>query len=754
MSGFPQSYGAGAGANGNRQPQHRPSGEFRGNGAPPPSFGPLRGNVPVPVPPGNANNRNPMMGNSGHRGPFDGPRSPPNNKNTSHVPCKFFKQNACQAGKACPFLHSTEPTTETAPCKYFAKGNCKFGAKCALAHILPNGQRVNRPDMTQTNLPARMNVIPGKDPALASSLLSIQARNAPPPAMSMLPPDYDHLVPMAQKHPFNQIPTIDTTFSSHPGSAYGSPPTDAHGRLPTSPNLHPSTAMDAPLPASFDSQGISHAARYGPIAKSVPSTFGLGPESPPSSLPHNRAFVDGPAGTLQQLRNSAYGDSQKRFTRAGHTTSSPPSEPVPFTRRAMHSERLSTRPKMMISASLGAHVPMSATSAGEIGSDEEWGDDFALEEDLVPNTLNDLLTPQERMRRFSRNGDDDSVGYGRRSLSGFGTPNENLNVSNQNSKVGSPGAGYGSSPSRFSHLFASKNANPASVSKQPSLNELAARSPTSADLHDSPTANRPGQSAFSSHIGSPLRNASLYTSSPAVSSNPTSHPASNSKSSSPALRPVASPSLRPVGSRTTSGSRPTSGDLTGLLASRSPPRQSSMSIISQQLQRTRLESLAVAPEGRNGAQQHPGVSRTLSGSSIGSAASGVISPNAGLNQNMGTTIHTRGNFDRAVSSSSVGRSEKIDEETAMFEMEADGNESGNGTGSSAPSLVGNAATVPHDENAGNGAMGVAQKAGVTYAEQTKKEPPKPSGGGSYWPWAGATKGRADPGVIGAQRGTK
>ncbi len=40
---------------------------------------------------------------------------------TSHVPCKFYRQGACQAGKACPFLHSDEPVTERAPCKYFTK---------------------------------------------------------------------------------------------------------------------------------------------------------------------------------------------------------------------------------------------------------------------------------------------------------------------------------------------------------------------------------------------------------------------------------------------------------------------------------------------------------------------------------------------------------------------------------------------------------------------------------------------------------
>ena len=39
---------------------------------------------------------------------------------TSHVPCKFFRQGACQAGKACPFSHDLASTTDNV-CKYFAK---------------------------------------------------------------------------------------------------------------------------------------------------------------------------------------------------------------------------------------------------------------------------------------------------------------------------------------------------------------------------------------------------------------------------------------------------------------------------------------------------------------------------------------------------------------------------------------------------------------------------------------------------------
>ena len=101
----------------------------------PPTNANENGNGLLPVPGGPQN----RIGNGPHmRGAFDSPRSPPNNKSqlyleahsigwgtvliyaepstvprspsnnksTAHVPCKFYKQGACQSGKACPFLHS------------------------------------------------------------------------------------------------------------------------------------------------------------------------------------------------------------------------------------------------------------------------------------------------------------------------------------------------------------------------------------------------------------------------------------------------------------------------------------------------------------------------------------------------------------------------------------------------------------------------------------------------------------------------
>lgn len=125
------------------RPQHRLPDDYRSNGVP--AFSNGDGALPVPggPPPQHTQATN---GGLRHRaapggGVFDGPRSPPSTKSktpgmdssdretqtdfgrpdTSHVPCKFFRSGQCQAGKACPFSHSTDISTADTPCKYFAK---------------------------------------------------------------------------------------------------------------------------------------------------------------------------------------------------------------------------------------------------------------------------------------------------------------------------------------------------------------------------------------------------------------------------------------------------------------------------------------------------------------------------------------------------------------------------------------------------------------------------------------------------------
>ncbi|XHG09195.1 hypothetical protein AWENTII_012271 [Aspergillus wentii] len=436
--------------------------------------GEMRSRAPLPVPSGAQSLQN---GHSRNPSGFDmAARSPPNqsSKNTKHVPCKFFRQGACQAGPACPFLHSTDAAIDYAPCKYFTKGNCKFGTKCALAHILPDGRRVNRPNPSlgmggsHLNLGGRVNpqAYVNQDSALTNSVLSQQRMNGHDHRYaSQLPPQEEFAALHAQQQPpYDAIPTIDTGLASDAGSKYGSPVEDI--RFPMSPNHRHLTALDAPLPASFDSQGISHAARYGPVAASMPSKFGL-ELSPPAQR------MGAPSDALRHLRDTAYGTDLRKPTNSSFMGSSPPGVPDDaFGPRFLHSQR-QVKPRV-----LSASVPRPTAL-------DDWEDsNFPMEEDYLPMNLHDdVLTPQERLRRLSRT--DNELSSSHRDLSGLGMTGTSLG------KVGSPLA---SSPSRFGALFAKQ------------------RQKKEEDAHGT---------SFT-HIGSPLRESSL------------------SLGTSPSLRPIGS----------------------------------------------------------------------------------------------------------------------------------------------------------------------------------------------------------------------
>ncbi|KAL4919118.1 hypothetical protein BDW62DRAFT_49366 [Aspergillus aurantiobrunneus] len=443
----------------------------------------MKGRGPLPVPSGPQHLQN---GHSRNPSGYDmAARSPPNQSNTKHVPCKFFRQGACQAGPACPFLHSNDSTIEYAPCKYFTKGNCKFGAKCALAHILPDGRRVNRPSgggmgmgSSHLNLGGRVNpqAYVNQDSALTNSVLSQQRMNGHDPRyVSQLPPqeEFAALHPPPQQPPYDTIPSIDTGLASDAGSKYDSSVEEL--RFPMSPNHSQYlSALDAPLPASFDSQGISHAARYGPVAASMPSRFGI-ELSPPAQR----------ANPPRNIRDASYGPDAKKPSSSFIGSSPPGVLEDGLGSRFLHSQR-PLKPRM-----LSASVPRPNAL-------DDWEDsNFPMEEDYLPMNLHDdVLTPQERLRRLSRT--DNELGSSHRDLSGLGMSGTSF------SKVNSPLA---SSPSRFGALFAKQ--------RQQKKEE---------ETHGSLT-----------HLGSPLRESSLN---------------------------FGSPSLGPIGS---------------------PPRNSSASVISQQL---------------------------------------------------------------------------------------------------------------------------------------------------------------------------
>ncbi|GAB7365797.1 hypothetical protein MBLNU230_g7130t1 [Neophaeotheca triangularis] len=583
----------------------------------------------------------------GEMGPIAGPRSPPKNKNTSHVPCKFFFQGACQAGRMCPFSHDAESSARPAPCKYFAKGHCKFGRKCALLHVAPNGHVVNRGPPAFANAQPYANGPSNQPGAFAQpppGLLSMQVRD---PSMvdrrqADGPLDDFTNYQYAPRNGFDG-PQNEANYATA-SSAYGSP--HQSDRFATSPpRTRGLSVLEAPLPSSFDSQGISMAARDGPFAASMPSHFGP-VDSPPSSLPRNAQLG---STMLSSLQKSAFGNRSNLDGVLAGLGSSPPSgadEPLTFPKRSLHSERLRPQRHQMVSASLGAMPPPE--SFDDYSDDEER--DADREEDLLPSSLHELL-PESKSRRSSRNrrdNDDTPAAFlaaQRRTISGHNTPQDGYKMA--------------SSPSRYTSVW-SRNA--ASKTSDSTLGDGGMTSPSF------------------SHVGSPLRNSSDFPfTTTSTASSTTQRPSlSNSVPSAPD-NPLTSPTVA------------------------SPPRQASMSMLTQELQRTKLDAARSA--------QHPVASSPQNTSSNSS----INHPNASSRSDT-----ARKSTDRGIA---TGRERIAEEDQELFSMDEVSGGGGGGEGSLPRS-------IPSGNGFGNGGSAAW-------------------GNGSS---VGIPKGESPLGAIGGQRG--
>lgn len=315
------------------------------------------------------------------------------------------------------------------------------------------------------------------DSALANSLLAQPPMNgqARYPGQYQYPqeewPALSNGVPQYENSAY-----VEPGVTSNPGSNYGSP-TDDH-LLPVSPGAKHLTALDAQLPSSFDSQGISAMARYGPVAASVPSRFGL--TSPRSASGQN--------DVLRNLHDTAFGSDLRRPVNLGSSPSTFNEEG--FSSRVLHSQRI-PKTKMM-SSSVPRHSGI-----------DDWPDDnFAMEEDFVPSSLrDDVLTPQEKMRTLSRTEQDMSLA---RDFGALGIS------SSAGVKAGSPS--MGSSPFRFGALFAQQRA-------QKSSQDPSSIGPVGSPLRESsfpfssspsirPIGSRPVSGDVSPHFASPANRSS------------------------------------------------------------------------------------------------------------------------------------------------------------------------------------------------------------------------------------------------------
>lgn len=352
-----------------------------------------------------------------------------------------------------------------------SQGNCKFGPKCANIHILPTGHRVsygkNGVTIGPNNMAFGGRVNPmsyghSSNSALTNSFMRAEA--VPPYTSYANANDDRYNQGLGRQGSLdNGLPTIDTQYSG-PTSPYGSPHGGDEARMGF--GLSPVSAakglsvLDAPLPASFDSNGISLAARYGPWPASVPNKFGI--ESPTPSL--SNAKDSRTSETLKMLHTSAFGSNEHLSPSqlggdAEGMGASPPQQPIGeefFPRRQMHS-----------SSSRFAKPRLLSSSAPKV--DRDWDENFLFEEDYVPSDLSDLLTPEEKARRGSVRASD---------------VNEQPTSGENSTKYGSPvGA---ASPSRWGSSF-HRQEDGGSGALGKSLK---------------------GSNAFG-HVGSPLRNSSL-----------------------------------------------------------------------------------------------------------------------------------------------------------------------------------------------------------------------------------------------------
>lgn len=417
-----------------------------------------------------------------------------------------------------------------------------------------------------------------QDALHAQSLLSQQANGGPMPFGIQYPPYAEHdptiqenttsLPPEQQQQQRQQYK--DTAYSQHLTPNYGSPRDDSRFTS-FSPNGRLSV-LDAPLPASFDSQGISYMARHGPVAASLPSNINLLESSPPASLSRQGPK---PLDSVSNLGTSAFVGR----SRGPDLGSSPVgSGDEGFGQRLMHS-RLAPKPNLLSNS-----MPRVETTIDD--SDDDAFHFSGGEEEYLPTSIHkEILTRDEQQRRHSRT-EQDRLKI-RESLIGLHTPTDS------GSKISSPSGG---SPSRFGSFFSrQQEANANSIS---------------------------GSASVFGHVGSPLRNSSLHMS----GTSPSSRPSHVSGDMSPPF-----PSLS------------------------SPPRQSSMSMLSQQLSRSRISS-------KTSESSHNPISTTNNSS---------IYPSSSARRSSGPT----NNLNRTTSNSNTQRSggtDRIEEEQdTVFSMEDD-----------------------------------------------------------------------------------
>ncbi|PWN20202.1 hypothetical protein BCV69DRAFT_312812 [Microstroma glucosiphilum] len=323
------------------------------------------------------------------------------------VPCKFFRSaGGCSAGEACPFAHipagagagsndggsGADAAGGKAVCEYFLKGNCRYGAKCLLAHV-----REGEPlSMDRKN----------KRGAQAGARTASNGQ---------------HQGPVHQQQPPFYRGNSSRITGQHEQPSH---PHDLRLAQPSSSNVHSSLQRSIPVPSlphihhtSAQSSMPFAPSRIDDFAFGLPDD--LGPAAPPfgAALPpplsqdlssRNVSFSPGFVGsppTAGPFGSSPFSNGQSVFfsssqdaDRVGIRSLMRPSSYTPGGAMSEQTSYLGI-PQSSSSRSLTAqdHSIRGRLYAGheELDLDE----DGHNEEDFLPSSLSDLLTPAELERR-------------------------------------------------------------------------------------------------------------------------------------------------------------------------------------------------------------------------------------------------------------------------------------------------------------------------------------------------------------------
>jgi hypothetical protein len=290
------------------------------------------------------------------------------------VPCKFFKNGACTAGKNCVFSHSKDVEPENLICKYYTKGNCKFGNKCALSHGLAdknkssNTPNSNRKQSTRNNISGQ-NIPrpPMSDPS--SQFLKDQ---------SALEAEIESKLSMFKLDDTN-LPMSQTTFSGYPSFTTSS----FTNSIPARPSLYPSLA---PLKKSSFSEA--------PHMTSQPSfsMFANSLNSPNFGLPNleRSNFISRPLAPIHSGNVSRSTNQYVNFLSDDEES---------------HLSYLQPNPSHF---RMNPHSNFGLHSHQQLGGNHSSGNFNSFQQQaetsgILPSSLDELLTPRELSLRNTSN---------------------------------------------------------------------------------------------------------------------------------------------------------------------------------------------------------------------------------------------------------------------------------------------------------------------------------------------------------------